>query len=106
MNENTAFLRHEDDIVAKAKHFQIPGYDWEDIAQELRIALWRKLPKFLAKKASERTFADRIMRSRIIDLNRTANRQKRFLDNNHLSYEDLAEKEFYLKDDFNNQTYE
>ena len=78
------------DISAKAKTTLIPGLDWQDIAQELDIALWRGLPKYQGRnKAQERTFAQRVMRNRILDLAKSANRQKRYLDSNHLLFSEI-----------------
>lgn len=78
------------DISYRAKNVTIPGMDWEDIAQELDIALWRGLNKFKGRnKATERTFAGTIMKNRIIDLRKAADRQKRFIDSHHLLFSEL-----------------
>ena len=96
------FLDYEKDITAKAKSYFVPNMDWEDIAQELRLAVWQKSQKYNPTKAGERTFVIRIIRNRLIDLIRTANRKKRFIDNHHLSLNALAEKterdEFDIED--------
>jgi DNA-directed RNA polymerase specialized sigma24 family protein len=82
--------KYTKDITAKAKTNYVPGLDWQDIAQELDIALWRGLPKFQGRnKAKERTFAQTIMRNRIIDLKKAANRQKRMLDKDHVLFSEL-----------------
>lgn len=87
------FTLYEEDIVAKAKTTYVPGMDWEDIAQELRIILWRKLPKYKkSKRCSEKTFAQRIMSNRIKDLIRSANRDKRFLSIFHISWDAIYEQ--------------
>jgi len=87
------FLHYENDIVAKSKTYSIPNMDWEDIAQELRLAIWLNRNKFNPERANKRTFAIRIMRNKIIDLARTANRKKRLIDSYHLSLNELQEKE-------------
>lgn len=80
------------DITAKAKTNFVPGMEWQDIAQELDIALWRALPKYQGRnQAKERTFAQTVMRNRIIDLKKAANRQKRQLDSYHLLFSQLEE---------------
>src|SRR3989344_8592242 len=85
-------FKYQDDILGKAKTSRIPNMEWQDIAQELDIALWQKLGKFQGRNgASERTFAQRILRTTLIDLNRTANRQKRLIDSHHLSLDELME---------------
>ena len=90
---NINFLDYENDIVAKAKTYSIPNMDWEDIAQELRLAIWLNRNKFNPKRASQRTFVMRIMKNKIIDLARAANRKKRLIDSYHLSLDELQEKE-------------
>lgn len=92
MNADEKLRRYERDIVAKAKSTTIPGYDHQDIAQELMIALWQKLPKHDPKKSSEATFAQLVMRSKLIDLWRKATSQKRILSNFHQSLESLVEQ--------------
>lgn len=78
------------DITARAKTTNIPGMEWQDVAQELDIALWKGLPKFRGQnKAHKRTFAWKIMRNRILDLHKASDRQKRFLDSHHLLFSEL-----------------
>jgi len=89
------FLKYENDIVAKAKYYTIPSMEWGDIAQELRIVLWQKLDKFQGRNnASERTFAMRVMRNKILDLAKAANRKKRIINSYHLSLNKLMEQGF------------
>ena len=84
--------KYSDDILGKAKTTLISGFEWQDIAQELDIALWKNLEKFEGRNnASERTFALRVMRNKVIDLSRFADRQKRYLDNHHLLFSQLEE---------------
>lgn len=90
--ENPSFKDHECDVVAKANSTFIPGQDADDIAQELRIELWRKLPKYDPRRgASVRTFAQLIMRSCLANLAKAAKRDKRYLSIHHLSLESLME---------------
>lgn len=87
--------KYQNDILGKAKTTRIPNMEWQDIAQELDIALWQKLSKFQGRNgASERTFAIKVMWNKITDLAKYANRQKRFIDSYHLSLDELMEKEF------------
>ncbi len=60
----------ENDIVAKAKSAKIPGWLWDDITQEFRIALWKKRKLYDPRRGSFRTFANRVMQSTLIDLYR------------------------------------
>src|SRR3989344_4315196 len=88
------FHVYERDIIAKSKFSTIPGFDWEDIAQELRIVLWQKLDLFKGKNgAQERTFANKVMNNKILDLAKFANRQKRKIDSYHISLDELLERE-------------
>ena len=82
--------KYANDILGKARTTSIPGLEWQDVAQELDVTLWKNLSKFQQRNsASERTFALRIMRNRIFDLARFANRQKRFIDSHHLLFSQL-----------------
>ena len=87
-------FKYQDDILGKAKTSRIPNMEWQDVAQELDITLWQKLSKFQGRNnASERTFAVKVMRNKILDLVKFANRQKRFIDSYHLSLDELMERE-------------
>lgn len=67
------------------------GMDFDDIAQEMRIHLWRKLDRYHPGKAGLRTWANRVMRMRLIDLSR---RRKELLDHEDRDhYPDLGDKE-------------
>lgn len=67
-------------ICNKARHASTPGHDyvpgmeWEDIAQELRILVWRYHERFVNGKSSPKTFGNTVFRNRIIDLKRTNKR--------------------------------
>ena len=87
--------KYQDDILGKAKTSRIPSKEWQDIAQELDITLWQKLGKFQGRNnASERTFAIKVMRNKIVDLAKAANRQKRRIESYHLWLDELMEQEF------------
>lgn len=93
------FTIYERDIVAKAKSSFVPSMEWEDIAQELRIALWQKLDRYEGKNgAKERTFVIAVMRNKVLDLIKAANRKKRLIDSYHLSLDELIEMEFQKAD--------
>jgi hypothetical protein len=82
--------QHKSDIEGKAKTTDIPGMTWEDIAQELDIALWRGLSKYQGKNgASERTFAQTIMRNCITDLRKAAFRDKRLVNARSITFSEL-----------------
>lgn len=86
--------QYKNDILGKARTAHIPSMDWQDIAQELDIALWLNLSKFQGKNhSSERTFAVKIMQNKILDLVKAVNRQKRFFDSHHLVFSQLEETE-------------
>lgn len=60
------------DIIAKSKTYLMPGNDWEaqDTAQELAIQLWLKSDKYNPKLASARTWGNRVISRKIIDIYR------------------------------------
>lgn len=89
---NTQF---EKDILGKSKTYRIPGFEWQDIAQELDISLWQSLKKYDSKRgASVRTFAVRIMRNKILDLNKAVNRDKRRASTYATLFSELEPDEF------------
>lgn len=61
-------------IEMKSKQSSIEGMNWEDVAQELRIEVWKKQKHFHNGKSSHKTFANLIFRNKIIDLYRKHNR--------------------------------
>ena len=82
--------QYKADIEGKAKTAEVPGMDWEDIAQELDIALWLGLSKHQGRNgASERTFAQVIMRNCIIDLRKAAFRDKRLANARCTTFSEL-----------------
>ena len=92
MRMSINFLDYEKDIVAKAKSYPIPSMEWKDTAQELRLVVWLNSDKYNPQRGGKRTFVIRVIKNRLIDLARTANRKKRLVDNYHLSLNEMAEK--------------
>ena len=86
----------EKDILYWSKCWEIPGYDWEDLAQELRLKLWQEERKYDKTKASKRTWQITIMRNFLINLIRNVSRSKDVLGKYPLSVELLAEIEDWL----------
>ena len=68
-----ALILLEPDVKRFSRDWKISGLEKDDIEQELRHQLWRKLPKYNPFKSSLRTWAWQVMRNRKIDLNRRAN---------------------------------
>lgn len=83
------FEKYENDISNFSRRYKIPGMEWGDIAQELRIELWKKLPKYNSELSSERTFVIMLIKRKIISLARKANAQKRIPDNHHIGLEGI-----------------
>lgn len=75
--EEAMMMVAEYDIFQLALKYKIPGFEPEDIAQELRIHLWNRLPKYKPKMASPRTWILCILRRKVYDLFRGSLRQKR-----------------------------
>ena len=47
-----------------AKQYYIPGLEYEDLCQELRMQLWRKLHKYNPKKAGIKAWALRVLKNK------------------------------------------
>lgn len=81
------------------------GMSSEDVAQELRIHLWNKIDRYNPNKKSLRTWAQQVMRMRLIDMSRHANRVSRFpiggiISFDEFSFEEVTEELIYnLYDD-------
>lgn len=69
-------LEHDIDWIAS--RYWIPGYDIDDLKQELRLELWRKIKLFdHTKEIKLRSWANTVMRNHMRRLLRDANRKKR-----------------------------
>jgi len=55
-------------IQVKAKLANIPGMDWEDVAQELRIITWKQHKRLVNGLSKPETFANIIFNNKIKDL--------------------------------------
>lgn len=60
----------EYDIDWLCRKFTVKNMDPDDLAQELRLHVWRKLDKYDPRRCSFRVWAKQIMRNRIYDLHR------------------------------------
>ncbi len=86
------FLDFQKEVQAKAKTYKISGLEWEDVAQELNIHIWLNRDKYNpGRKASVKTFIQRVLMNKLRDLARRAKAKKRYIDYNHLSLEELME---------------
>lgn len=100
-NQDYRFLQYENIVLAKSRSTNIVGFDCDDIAQKLRIALWEKLPKFDPQRrskhgryASEKTFVEWVLRSKIKDLAKFAGAKKRLADGRKESLDVLSDGGF------------
>lgn len=64
----------EPDVFLFARSRKIPGMDMDDVAQELRFHLFKKLHLFNPTKSSLRTWGWMVMRNKLISLWRDADR--------------------------------
>jgi DNA-directed RNA polymerase specialized sigma24 family protein len=78
-----AMARAEYIIFQLALRYKIPTYTPEDIAQELRFYLWRKLPQYNPQRASLETWVNLILRRQIYKLD-IANRAQKRIIQHHL----------------------
>jgi len=65
----------EKDVLLYAYRYHIINLTQEDVEQELRYQLWRKLPLFNPNRSSIRTWAWLVMRSRLIDLDQATKKK-------------------------------
>jgi RNA polymerase sigma factor (sigma-70 family) len=69
------------------RNYFIPNWEMDDLAQELRLHLWKKLDRYDPAKSTFKSWSKRILRNKVIDLIRTANKQGHdFLDNPNRCY--------------------
>ena len=67
----------EHDIKYICRNHGVKGYDQNDLAQELRFELLKRIPNYDCYRAGIRTWANKIMRNKIKNLVRDSNRAKR-----------------------------
>jgi RNA polymerase sigma factor (sigma-70 family) len=66
----------EPQIVQMAKNYLIPGQATEDIAQELRLHIWSKLPLYDPKKGKVKNWAYVVCRNKLADMQTKSHSQK------------------------------
>jgi RNA polymerase sigma factor (sigma-70 family) len=97
-----AILQLDEDICYLSEHWNIPGMEADDIAQELRLFLWKKLDGYDPARSSIRTYADRIMKNKLRNMYRDAGRKPL---NNSFMYGTLdTELEVFCKSWIKNHT--
>lgn len=57
-------------VVYEARGHKIHGYTCDDLAQELRLHIWKNLHKYNPYKSNLKTWANNVMRNKLIDLDR------------------------------------
>lgn len=62
----------EGDIRWVARQYSVPGYDLDDLQQELRLIIWAGLTKYNPALVSFRTWANVVMRNRLRELLRNS----------------------------------
>ena len=70
-------LKEINPLLVHYSKYKIRGMDSEDIAQELRIHLWQVFNQYDKKKSIFNTWANKVLRNKVIDLTR---RKKDTLD--------------------------
>jgi len=55
----------------------VPAHEYDDIAQELLVAVWRALPRYDATRASLRAYIERVVATQFTSLMRSRSRQPR-----------------------------
>ena len=70
-NYTLMFLEYiEPDVKLYARNYHIKGMDFDDVAQELRYHLWKKMHKYNPYRGSPRTWSWRVMRNKLTDMSR------------------------------------
>jgi len=73
-----------------AKNNRIPGYEIEDVQQEIRLKIWENFNKYDKKLEKYKAgWVNKLSRNLIIDLNRYENRDKRKALNNYIDVDKL-----------------
>jgi RNA polymerase sigma factor (sigma-70 family) len=92
-------LEHDIDWIA-SRYF-IPGYELDDLKQELRLELWKKAKKFdHTKNVRLRTWANTVMRNKLRNLLRDATTQKRGGDCEMVDFDRVIRMDLGNPDDF------
>lgn len=78
-------------IDKEAQKHNIPGMEWQDIAQEVKTRLWLKFELYDASKSSLKTWANKVMRNCIRNLIRDSKNSKQYL-NRAISIDELQEE--------------
>ena len=89
------------DRIIKAESFRhdIPGLDPDDIAQKIRIRLWRKFHLFNPEKASFKTWSNVLMRNAIKNMKRDAYNRTNAPLNTAVSIQVLEENGLEIDED-------
>jgi DNA-directed RNA polymerase specialized sigma24 family protein len=69
--------------------YKIPGLYSDDIAQELRFFVWRKIDKYNPMLSSPKTWSVRVMKNRIYDLSNPKKYKKDMIIDKTVSIHDL-----------------
>ena len=78
----------EYDIVCEACRHKIVGYEPDDIAQELRFRLFTQIGKYNPDMAGFRTWALRVIKNHILNLNTATKFHKRKINSNLIPLDD------------------
>jgi RNA polymerase sigma factor (sigma-70 family) len=65
--------------ICKQDDYQVVGLTPDDLAQELRLELWKRIPRYQAETASIKTWAYRVLNDKIRNLKRDSARHKRMV---------------------------
>ena len=96
-----ALMVLEHDIDWVASRYYIPGYDLDDLKQELRLELWRKVKMFdHTKEVRLRTWANTVMRNHLRRLLRDSTRKKRGGDCEFIDFDKVLRIDLGNPDDF------
>jgi len=87
--EEAAMKVLEGYIIGASNRYHVEGFDAEDVAQELRLHVWKKMHLYNPTIGTIETWGYRVITNRVRDLAR----RKDPLCGPHSSYEDMIENE-------------
>lgn len=87
------FRDFEQTIIKISHTSHIEGLEPDDIAQELRIAVWKSQSKYDPHKSSPQTFFNRIVKNTLTNLYKKTQTNKNKANNKTVSMDEIKEED-------------
>lgn len=99
LNLEVELKKLEKDIWQQSRHYNINGFDADDLYQEFQISIWKALPKYRGDNgATIRGFAYEVIRIRVLELARTTYTKKRRANNGTIRLDELEDNDIDIED--------